>query len=312
MLVDTHCHLQFSAYKNDADVVYKKCADKGMLLNIVGSQYDTSLRAIEYAEKYSNAYATVGLHPIHLVSAEVDEEEVQFKSREEKFDYDAYKKLAEQSKVIAIGECGLELHHLPEGKSEEEAIAVQTEAFIGQYKLAQELDLPMVIHVRNAHRQMIDLLRVIANRQLAVKQSPDNSENREIATSSAGRRTPRNDKKMRGVIHCYTANWEYAKEYLDLGFYLGFTGVITFPAKKTDPKTQEDLLAVVKNCPLDRILIETDAPYLAPQAYRGERCEPWMVEEAAKKVAEIRGLTAEEVIKQTTNNALGLFTGIHV
>ena len=280
MLFDTHCHLQFNAYKDDADEVYKKCAEKGVLLNVVGSQRDTSKRAIAYAEKYPDVYATVGLHPIHLLSAEVDEEEVNFKSREEKFDYDLYKKLAEHPKVIAIGECGLELYHLPKGLDEKSAIQIQTEAFIGQYKLAQELNLPLVIHVRSAHRQMIDLLSSL---------SP----------------------LPRGVVHCFTSNWNIAKEYLDLGLYLGFTGVITFPAKKTDPKPQEELLEVVKNCPLDRILTETDAPYLAPQKYRGQRCEPWMVEDVATKIAEIKKLAVEEVMEKAFKNALKLFAKIH-
>ena len=276
MLIDTHCHLQFTAYKDDADIVAKKCADKGMILNIVGSQYDTSVRAIEYAEKYPFCFATVGLHPIHLISAEVDEEEVKFTSREEKFDYDKYKALAEHPKTIAIGECGLELYHLPEGINANEAIKIQTKAFISQYKLAQELNLPTVIHVRDAHQQMIDLLKTL-------------------------------NPIPRGVIHCYTGDWNFAKQYLDMGFYLGFTGVVTFPAKKTNPKPQEDLLEVIKNCPLDRILIETDAPYLAPQKYRGERCEPWMVEEVAIFIAKIRGLPAVEFVEIAEQNALKLF-----
>lgn len=255
----------------------QRCADKQMLLNVVGSQFETSERAVEYAKKYPFCFATVGLHPIHLISAEVDEEEVKFKSREEKFDYDKYKTLADHPKTIAIGECGLELYHLPEGITPDEAIRIQTEAFISQYKLAQEMDLPMVIHVRDAHRQMIDLLKTL-------------------------------DPLPRGVVHCFTANWDVASEYLNLGLYLGFTGVISFPPKKTDPKTQTDLLEVVQKCPLERFLIETDAPYLAPQAYRGERCEPWMVEEVAKKIAEIRGLSLDSVISQATENTLRLFS----
>ncbi|MFA5127600.1 MAG: TatD family hydrolase [Patescibacteria group bacterium] len=276
MLIDTHCHLQFTAYKDDADIVAKKCADKDMVLNVVGSQYDTSVRAVEYAEKYPFVFATVGLHPIHLISAEVDEEEVKFKSREEEFDYDKYKKLAEHEKTIAIGECGLELHHLPEGITADEAIKIQTEAFVAQYKLAQELNLPMVIHVRDAHQQMIDLLKTL-------------------------------NPIPRGVIHCYTGDWNFAKQYLDMSFYLGFTGVVTFPPKKTNPKPQEDLLEVVKNCPLDRMLVETDAPYLAPQKYRGERCEPWMAEEVALYIAKIKCLTVAEFIEITEQNALKLF-----
>lgn len=280
MLIDTHCHLQFNAYKGDADEVLKRCRERGMKLITVGSQYDTSVRAVEYAEKFPEVFASVGLHPIHLISAEVDEEEIQFKSREEIFDYEAYKKLADHSKTVAIGECGLELYHLPEGIDEKLAIEIQSEAFVAQYKLAQEFDLPVIIHVRNAHDQMISLLKSLPG--------------------------------IKGVVHCYTSNWNNAREYLDLGLYIGFTGVITFPSKKTDPKAQEDLLEVVNNCPMDRILIETDAPYLAPQAYRGKRCEPWMVEEVAKKVADIQGRTCTEIIEQTSSNALSLFTKMRV
>ena len=117
---------------------------------------------------------------------------------------------------------------------------------------------------------------------------------------------PRNDKRIR-VIHCYTGNWHYAQKYLALGLNLGFTGVITFAPKKTDPQTQLDLLEVVKNIPEERMLVETDSPYLAPQAYRGKRCEPWMVEEVVKKIAEIKGLSLTEVEAITTQNAKNLF-----
>ena len=276
MLFDTHCHLQFKTYKEDLDQVLQRCNEKQMLLNVVGSQIDTSVCAVELAQKYENIYASVGLHPIHLFETHVDEEETSFKSREEDFDYDKYKTLAQNKKVIAIGECGLELFHLPENLDKEKILQKQKEVFIKQYELAQELCLPIIIHVRNAHEEMIDLLKSLK-------------------------------KKINGVVHCYTADWNYAKQYLDLGLHIGFTSVITFPPKKTEPKTQEDLLEVVKNCPSDKLLIETDAPYLAPQVYRGQRCEPWMVEEVAKKIAEIRQKTTEEIIEITGKNAKKLF-----
>lgn len=306
-LFDTHCHLQFNAYKSDADEVYKRCSDKGVLLNIVGSQRDTSERAVEYAEKYPNAFATVGLHPIHLTETEIDEEEIKFKSREEKFDYEFYKKLAARPKVVAIGECGLDLFHLPEKMSRTEAVEIQKVAFFAQHKLARELDLPLVIHVRDAYEEMADLLRSVIPTEAEGR--AEGSLKQTFRDSSATLRSARNDNKsLRGVIHCYTSDWKNAEQYLAFGLYLGFTGVITFPPKKTDPKAQTDLLEVVKNCPLDRILIETDAPYLAPQAYRGQRCEPWMVEEVAKKIAEIKGLALDEAITATDQNAKKLFT----
>ncbi len=276
MLFDSHCHLQFKTYQEDFDKVLQRCGDKDMIMNVVGSQIDTSERAVALAQKYENIYASVGLHPIHLFETHVDEEETSFKSREEDFDYDKYKTLAQNKKVIAIGECGLELFHLPENLNKEKILQKQKEVFIKQYELAQELCLPIIIHVRNAHEEMIDLLKSLK-------------------------------KKINGVVHCYTADWNYAKQYLDLGLHIGFTGVITFPPKKTDPKIQEDLLEVVKNCPSDKLLIETDAPYLAPQAYRGQRCDPWMVEEVAKKIAEIRQKTTEEVVEITGENAKKLF-----
>lgn len=300
MLFDSHCHLQFKAYKDDFSDVLKHCNEKGMLLNVVGSQIDTSKRAVELAQKYENIYASVGLHPVHLFETHVDEEEVAFKSREEDFDYEKYKILAQNKKVVAIGECGLELFHLPENVDKEKLLQKQKEVFISQYKLAQELKLPIIVHVREAHKEMIELLCVIASE---TKQSHEVQK----AVGLSRRPAPHNDNKINGVIHCYTSNIENAKQYLNLGLYLGFTGVITFPPKKTDPQTQYELIEVVKHCPLDKMLIETDAPYLAPQAYRGKRCEPWMVEEVAKKIAEIRHITTEEVMEMTTNNAKRLF-----
>ena len=110
----------------------------------------------------------------------------------------------------------------------------------------------------------------------------------------------RND--IKGVVHCYSGNWRLAQGFLDLGLYLGFTGVITFPPRKTNPQSTLDLLEVVKNAPLDRILIETDSPYLAPQAYRGQRAEPWMAIENLRKIAEIKGLDMAEVTEAVLNN----------
>jgi TatD DNase family protein len=281
MLIDTHCHLQFNAYKNDADEVLARCKEKGMILNVVGSQRDTSLRAVEFARRHDFIYATVGLHPIHTHATEVDEEEIKFKTREEDFDYEFYKSLAQDEKVIAIGECGLELFHVPEGADRESFLQKQKDIFLKQINLARELGLPLVIHVRDAHEEMVRFLDEV-----------------------------RKGSQLSGVVHCYTGNWHYAQKYLDMGLHIGFTGVITFPPKKTDPQPQIDLLEVVNNVPLDRLLIETDAPYLAPQAYRGQRGEPWMVEEVAKKIAELRGVATKEIADIAENNASKLFQKI--
>ena len=282
-MIDTHCHLQFNAYKNDAEQVIGRCREKKMIMNVVGTQRDTSVAAVELAEKYPNIFATIGLHPVHTTSTEVDEEEVTFTSREEVLDYEFYKKLASNPKVIGIGECGIELFHFPPSADREAIVAKHRESFLLQAKLAHEFDLPMVIHVRDAYEEIIEILKTeIINKKFLI----------------------------RGVIHCYTGNWLQAQKFLDLGLYLGFTAVITFPPRKTNPKADLELREVVEHCPLDKILIETDAPYLAPQKYRGQRCEPWMVEEVAVKIGEIRGLTTEEVIKITDENARRLFTRI--
>jgi TatD DNase family protein len=278
-MIDTHCHIQFNGFKDDREEVIKRCEEKNVILNVVGTQKDTSYAAVEIAEKYPFMYASIGLHPIHLFSTHIDEEESKFLSREENFDYEYYKSLGKSPKVVAVGECGLDLYRIPEGKSKEEILVKQRETFTAQYNLAQELGLAMVIHVREAHEEMTDLLSSLTN-------------------------------QIRGTVHCYTGNWHYAQKYLALGLNIGFTGVITFPPKKSDPQAQLSLLEVVRNCPLDRVVVETDAPYLAPNPYRGKRCEPWMVEEVIKKIAEVKGLSPKEVLVATTQNAKNLFQKI--
>ncbi|MBI5222743.1 MAG: TatD family hydrolase [Candidatus Magasanikbacteria bacterium] len=303
MLIDTHCHLQFNAYKDDVEDVIKRCNNKQMILNVVGTQKDTSEQAVQLAEKYDNIYATVGLHPIHTTSTEVDEEEITFKSREEVFDYEFYKALASHPKVIAIGECGMELFHKPADADRKAIIKKHSESFLLQAKLARELDLPMVIHVRDAYEEMAEVLGGLRIPPL----SPPSQVEDAFPPYEGG-----NKGGVRGVIHCFTGNWSQAQKFLDLGMYLGFTGVITFPPRKTNPQPTLELLEVVKNCPLDRILTETDAPYLAPQKYRGERAEPWMVEEVVKKIAEMRWETVANIQNAITENTLRLFRKIKI
>ncbi|MBI5023289.1 MAG: TatD family hydrolase [Candidatus Magasanikbacteria bacterium] len=281
MLIDSHCHVQFNAYKNDAEEVIRRSLEREVKMIVVGSQASTSKRAVEYARRYDGLWAVIGLHPIHLTLQEVDEEEINFHSREEKFDYNFYKKLAIDEKVVGIGEAGLDFFHLPKNLTLETVTEIQTETFEAQAELATELNLPMVIHCRDAHQTLLPILqKFYQNGKL----------------------------QNRGVAHCFTGNWQEAKGYLDLGFNIGFTGVITFPAKKINPGPQLNLIEVVKNTPLNMILVETDSPYLAPQEHRGERCEPWMVIEVSKKIAEIKNISFEEVVKQTVKNTLNLFS----
>lgn len=280
-MIDTHAHAHFNAYKSDMDEVIRRSLDNGVIINLIGTQSDTSRRAVEVAEKYEGVYASVGLHPEHLFSKHVDEEETSFQSREENFDFSYYKNLAEHPKTIGIGECGLDLYRIPEGLSKEQMLPRQREVFGEHIRLARATNLPMVIHCREAHEYLIEMLRAATN-----------------------------PAPLPGTIHCYTSNWTNAEQYLSMGFYIGFTGVITFPPLKSNPQAQADLLEVVVKMPLDRMLLETDCPYLAPIPYRGRRGEPWMIEATAGKIAEFRNLPLAEVLSATTANAKQLFTRI--
>lgn len=283
MIIDTHSHLHFKAFEhNHADVI-ARCAEKGMILNLVGTQQSTSKNAITLAEQYDWMYATIGLHPIQIHEVDVYEETTNFTSRGEEFDPEFYRQLAKHSRVIAVGETGLDRFHLPKDKPESEYLERQKKVFRQHYNIAEEFGLPLVLHVRDAHDDMIELLKEIKQEKGSL---------------------------IRGVVHCYTGNWTHAEHYLELGFNLGFTGVVTFPPKKTNPEPQLQLEEVLKRIPLDRILVETDAPFLAPQAYRGEQCEPWMVEEVVKKIAHLREISIEDMEHLLYRNTLDLFTKI--
>lgn len=276
MLFDTHCHIQFQGYGDDRVAVIERCREKNTFLNVVGTQKNTSKLAVELAEKYDNMVASIGTHPNHLFPTHIDEEESHFMSREEDFDESYYEKLVQSKKVVAVGETGLDLFHLPTDIPLETVLEKQKRVFAAHYHFAQKHKKAMVIHCRDAHDHLIDLLASFPTPPLA-------------------------------TIHCYTSDWIHAKQYLDMGLFLGFTGVITFPPRKSNPRAQADLLEVVKKIPLDRIVVETDAPYLAPIPHRGERAEPWMAEEVVKKIAEIKGLPFEDVVVTTTENAKKLF-----
>lgn len=280
MLVDTHCHVHFNAFRDDSADIIKKTLEQGILMNAVGTHKDTSAKAVACAERYDGVFASVGLHPVHLFSQHLDEEESSFQTREETFDEAYYTELARHPKVVAIGECGYDTYRIPEGMSRDEVLTRQRVAFAGHMRVAKDVGKPLVIHVRDAYEEMIETLRA----------------------ENAARQTP-----VRGVIHCYISNWKNAEQFLDLGMYLGFTGIITFPPKKSDPAAQEALLDVVRRAPLERMLLETDSPYLAPGRYRGKRCEPWMVGETAKKIAELKGIPYADVERVTTENARALF-----
>ncbi|MBT4722780.1 TatD family hydrolase [Candidatus Falkowbacteria bacterium] len=274
-MFDAHAHVNFRDFKEDYDETIKRAQQKGVSMINIGSQFSTSERAVDLGEKYDNCFSAVGLHPFHVVEREVEEEvdeheTIKIKSRAEKFDYEKYKKLALSSNnVVAIGECGLDYHYTTEDKLPEEK-KLQQEVLNQQIDLANELDLPMIIHCRDGQDDLVSILR-------------------------------NNPLKKLGEAHFFSGNLDQAKELIEMGYYIGFTGTITFKNRV------ETVLEILKKMSLDRIISETDCPYVAPVPMRGQRNEPAYVEYVVKKIAEVRGISFEEAEKITEENARRLF-----
>lgn len=271
---DAHTHVQFAAYSSDRDEVLARAlaADVGMVN--VGTQKDTSRLAVDLARKHEGVYAAVGLHPIHTSKSHHDADELGgdtgFTSRGEEFDYGYYENLAAEPKVVAIGECGLDYFRL--AGEIDEVKKRQKDAFVKQIELAYELKKPLMIHCREALSDLIEILE--ANRSKLKTDAP-------------------------GIAHFFSGTTEEAKKLLEMGFYFTFGGTITFPPKAGAP----DYHGLVELIPLDRILSETDAPYVAPVPYRGKRNEPLYVTEVVKKMAEIKDIPVDEMRAQILKNA---------
>jgi TatD DNase family protein len=289
-LIDSHAHLDFEDFHDDFDAVLQRAEDAGVrkIINI-GTDMDRSQAAIMLAVNFSNIYATVGVHPEEAAN-------VNFETIHEKL-----LDLAKSSpRVVGIGETGLDYYCLPSLSSLDSqinynsvdqgshlagdkipAFAVtalgvkekQIKLFKVHIEVAHHLGLPLVVHIRNGED--------------------------EEAVATAYEILEKSDYH-RGVIHCFTLNADWARRFIDLGFCLGFTGIITY-------KNAEDIRESVKAVSLDRVLIETDCPFLAPQKYRGTRNEPAYVVEVAEKISEVRDLSLEKIAEQTTINAEKLF-----
>jgi TatD DNase family protein len=290
-LIDSHCHVHFNAYKSDMDDVIKEALDKGVFMITVGTQKDTSAKGLEVAEQYDGVWATVGLHPNHLIEQSFwDEEEVaaedqatpKIHTRAERFDADVYRELAKHPKCVAIGEVGLDWYRVPEGVDLEEMKQVQEENVRLHFDLATELELPVIIHCRDAYDEQADLIEEYVN---------------------AGK------LQKRGVMHCYGGTEGQMQRFLDLGFMIGFTGIVTFEPKKreADERGLSEIQRVVKSIPLDRILLETDSPYITPVPFRGQRNEPKHVREVAEMVAKLKRIEIEEIWEITAKNTIDLF-----
>jgi len=277
MLIDTHAHVNFNVFKNDADKIIQNSLDENVLMIIVGADYKTSKRAFEYANKYEKGvYAAVGLHPIHLSIIKAESDDYNFITRGEEFNYDAYEKLAKFEKVVAIGEIGLDYYYINNNENIKEIKKLQKKIFIKQLLLARRLDLPVIIHCRQAHDDMFNLLKEFKQ------------DNKELF----------NINKPWGVMHCFSGDENLAWKYFGLGLLISFTGLITFS------KQWDDL---IRKLPNDKFLVETDCPFMTPEPFRGKRNQPDFVKLTAKRIADIKCISIQKIAEWTTNNSKGLF-----
>ena len=271
MLVDTHCHLDFPDFDHDRDEVIRRARSAGIdrIINI-GSSLKGSRDSVELAKKYDCLYAAVGLHPHEADTADKNTDAI-------------LKDLAKDGKVVAIGEIGLD-YFKNYSKAEN-----QKRLFESLIRLAKDLDLPLVIHNRQAENDTLAALK---------KFMP-----------------------LRAVVHCFSGGPDFLKECLDLGFFISFTCNITYPAKPfnsgRDPagenkmvqrdKKAQDLRELVRLTPIERLMLETDAPFLSPEGFRGKRNEPMRLKTLAEEIARIRGVFFDAVADQTSRNANNFF-----
>ncbi|OGJ20014.1 hypothetical protein A2553_01555, partial [Candidatus Nomurabacteria bacterium RIFOXYD2_FULL_42_12] len=282
----------FTAFDADRDEVVARALENNTWMINVGTQIDTSRKAVELVNQYpEGVYAIIGLHPIHTGMSFHDEKELGpaftkasdgqgkaegFISRGEVFDKETYRELLKDKKVVAIGECGLDYY-----RCNEDSIIRQKQIFIEQIEIANEFNKPLMLHIRNNEESEL----ILGNYGIynAYTDALD---------------LLKKHSKVKGNVHFFAGNWNEAKAFLNFGFTLSFTGVITFT---------RDYDEIIKNIPLDMIMSETDAPYVAPIPYRGKRNEPVYVKEIVKKIAEIKNLPEERVSEAILANARRVF-----
>ena len=252
-LIDTHAHLDDEKFAHDRAAVIERARESGVVKIItMGDSLDSSARSVALAEKFEPVYAAVGIHPEEAqpMTAATDEQLAAW---------------AAQEKVVAIGEIGLDYYW----EKDEEKRALQRAIFVRQLDLARQLRLPVCIHDREAHGDMMKILK----------------------TEGRG---------LRGVLHCYSGSWEMAAELLKGDWYFGIDGPLTY-------KNAAKLPEIVQRLPAERILVETDSPYLSPMPFRGKRNEPAHVLYVAKKAAELRGESLEAFARATRENTRELY-----
>jgi len=276
MLIDTHAHLNFSAFNKDRDKIIKKCLNNNIWIINVGTNFKTSKEVVKLAQNYEKGiYASIGLHPINLetglvkIKTDVNER----KSIESGFNYEKYKKLAQSKNVVAIGEIGLDYYWRPKTKKKKELFKdKQRELLLQQLKLAKELDLPVIFHCRMANNDLFGIL----------------SENPGLRPKKA-------------VAHSFVGTEEDIRKHVGFGYFIGFNGIIFKNIEGIDFKK------VIEITPLNKILIETDCPYLVPLKAQTKRNEPIFVKYIAQEIAKIKNITFEQVAEATTKNAQELF-----
>ena len=250
-IFESHAHYDSEQFDEDRHELLMSMPEHGVgtIINS-GANWDSVTEVVEMAAKYPFMYAAVGMHPDEVGDL-----------NEERFEY--LKSQCQKDKVVAVGEIGLDYYW------DNEAHDVQKKWFIKQLELARELDLPVIIHSREAAADTMEIMKEYA-------------------------------KGLRGVIHCFSSSKELALEYVKMGFYIGVGGVVTF-------KNAKKLKEVVEAIPLESILLETDCPYLAPTPYRGKRNSSIYIQYIAEEIANIKGVTYEEVVAQTEQNGKDLF-----
>ncbi|MFT5280625.1 MAG: TatD DNase family protein [Flavobacteriaceae bacterium] len=270
---DIHTHLNFVTYENDREDVIERALKGGVSLINIGTQYQTSLKAVEISNTHESCYSIIGLHPVHTDKSYHDEEEIgeggdEFTSRGEIFDSEKYQEIFNTNKkIVGVGECGLDYY-----RTEKSSLEKQRIAFHSQIQFALKNDLPLMLHIRptqdslDAYRDCLSILDEY---------------------SSYG-------EKLRGDVHFFAGDISIAEEFLSRGFTLSYTGVITFARKHYEE--------VISYTPMDMIFAETDAPFVSPIPHRGERNEPVHVIEVYKTIADIKGISLEECASTIADN----------
>ena len=252
MIFDSHAHYDSGQFDEDRERLLSSMQENGIgtIVNS-GADWDSVTEVVELAQKYPFVYAAVGMHPDEV--GDLNEERFQF-----------MKEQCRRDKVVAVGEIGLDYYW------DNESHDVQKKWFVRQLELARELDLPVIIHSRDAAEDTMQIMKEYA-------------------------------QGLRGVIHCFSYSKELAKEYVKMGFHIGIGGVVTF-------KNGKKLKEIAQEIPLERILLETDCPYLAPVPYRGQRNSSLYIPHIVQEIANLRGISYEEVVAQTEQNGKELFS----